>query len=140
MNTENLVGSTLSGRYDIIEKIGSGGMASVFKAKDTLLNRYVAIKILRDALEGEEQVVSNFIKEAQSSASLSHNNVVSVFDVGEDQGINYMVMELVDGITLKEYIKAVSYTHLDVYKRQGLCFRLTRERVSRSQRAAARSI
>ena len=105
MNTENLVGSTLSGRYDIIEKIGSGGMASVFKAKDTLLNRYVAIKILRDALEGEEQVVSNFIKEAQSSASLSHNNVVSVFDVGEDQGINYMVMELVDGITLKEYIK-----------------------------------
>ena len=88
MNTENLVGSTLSGRYDIIEKIGSGGMASVFKAKDTLLNRYVAIKILRDALEGEEQVVSNFIKEAQSSASLSHNNVVSVFDVGEDQGIN----------------------------------------------------
>ena len=105
MNTENLVGTTLGGRYEILEKIGSGGMASVFKAKDTLLNRYVAIKILRDALEGEEQVVSNFIKEAQSSASLSHNNVVSVFDVGEDQGINYMVMELVDGITLKEYIK-----------------------------------
>lgn len=105
MNTENLVGSTLSGRYDIIEKIGSGGMASVFKAKDTLLNRYVAIKILRDSLEGDEQVVSNFIKEAQSSASLSHNNVVSVYDVGEDKGINYMVMELVDGITLKEYIK-----------------------------------
>ena len=105
MNSENLVGSTLNGRYEIIEKIGSGGMASVFKAKDTLLNRYVAIKILRDALEGEKQVVSNFIKEAQSSASLSHNNVVSVFDVGEDNGINYMVMELVDGITLKEYIK-----------------------------------
>ena len=105
MNTENLVGTTLGGRYEILKKIGSGGMASVFKAKDTLLNRYVAIKILRDALEGEEQVVSNFIKEAQSSASLSHNNVVSVFDVGEDQGINYMVMELVDGITLKEYIK-----------------------------------
>ena len=105
MNTENLVGTTLGGRYEILEKIGTGGMASVFKAKDTLLNRFVAIKILRDALEGEEQVVSNFIKEAQSSASLSHNNVVSVFDVGEDQGINYMVMELVDGITLKEYIK-----------------------------------
>lgn len=105
MNTENLIGITLGGRYDILEKIGAGGMASVFKAKDTLLNRFVAIKVLRDALEGEEQVVSNFIKEAQSSASLSHNNVVSVFDVGEDQGINYMVMELVEGITLKEYIK-----------------------------------
>lgn len=105
MNTENLIGSTLGGRYDMLEKIGTGGMASVFKAKDTLLNRYVAIKILRDALEGDAQVVSNFIKEAQSSASLSHNNVVSVYDVGEDQGINYMVMELVDGITLKEYIK-----------------------------------
>ena len=105
MNTENLIGTTLGGRYDILEKIGTGGMASVFKAKDTLLNRFVAIKVLRDTLEGEEQVVSNFIKEAQSSASLSHNNVVSVFDVGEDQGINYMVMELVEGITLKEYIK-----------------------------------
>lgn len=105
LNTENLIGSTLGGRYEILERIGTGGMASVFKAKDTLLNRFVAIKILRDALEGEEQVVKNFIKEAQSSASLSHNNVVSVYDVGEDDGINYMVMELVDGITLKEYIK-----------------------------------
>ena len=105
MNTENLIGTTLGGRYDILEKIGTGGMASVFKAKDTLLNRFVAIKVLRDTLEGEVQVDSNFIKEAQSSASLSHNNVVSVFDVGEDQGINYMVMELVEGITLKEYIK-----------------------------------
>ena len=105
MNTDNLVGTTLGGRYDVIEKIGTGGMATVFKAKDTLLNRYVAIKLLRDNLEGEEQIVSNFIKEAQASASLSHNNVVSVYDVCEDQGINYMVMELVDGITLKDYIK-----------------------------------
>lgn len=105
MNTDNLVGTTLGGRYDVIEKIGTGGMATVFKAKDTLLNRYVAIKLLRDNLEGEEQVVSNFIKEAQASASLSHNNVVSVYDVCEDHGINYMVMELVDGITLKDYIK-----------------------------------
>lgn len=105
MNTENLVGTTLGGRYDVIEKIGTGGMAAVFKAKDMLLNRYVAIKLLRDNLEGEEQIVSNFIKEAQASASLSHNNVVSVYDVCEENGVNYMVMELVDGITLKEYIK-----------------------------------
>lgn len=105
MNSDNLVGITLGNRYDMLEKIGTGGMATVYKAKDTLLNRYVAIKILRDSLEGEEQVVSNFIKEAQSSASLVHNNIVSVYDVGEENGLNYMVMEYVDGITLKEYIK-----------------------------------
>ena len=78
MNSDNLVGITLGNRYDMLEKIGTGGMATVYKAKDTLLNRYVAIKILRDSLEGEEQVVSNFIKEAQSSASLVQNNIVSV--------------------------------------------------------------
>ncbi len=105
MNSDNLIGNTLNGRYDVIEKIGAGGMATVYKAKDTLLNRFVAIKILRDSLEDEQSVVTNFIKEAQSSASLVHNNIVSVYDVGEDNGISYMVMELVDGITLKEYIK-----------------------------------
>lgn len=105
MNSDNLVGITLGNRYDMLEKIGTGGMATVYKAKDTLLNRYVAIKILRDSLEDEKSVVSNFIKEAQSSASLVHNNIVSVYDVGEEGGLNYMVMEYVDGITLKEYIK-----------------------------------
>lgn len=105
MNSDNLVGITLGNRYDMLEKIGAGGMAVVYKAKDTLLNRFVAIKILRDSLEGEKQIVSNFIKEAQSSASLVHNNIVSVYDVGEENGLNYMVMEYVDGITLKEYIK-----------------------------------
>lgn len=69
MNSDNLVGITLGNRYDMLEKIGTGGMATVYKAKDTLLNRYVAIKILRDSLEGEEQVVSNFIKR------LSHRQV-----------------------------------------------------------------
>ena len=105
MNSDNLIGNTLNDRYDVIEKIGAGGMATVYKAKDTLLNRFVAIKILRDSLEDEQSVVTNFIKEAQSSASLVHNNIVSVYDVGEDNGVSYMVMELVDGITLKEYIK-----------------------------------
>ena len=105
MNVDNVVGSTLSNRYNILEKIGSGGMASVFKAKDTLLNRLVAIKILNEALEKEETVTANFVKEAQAAAALVHNNIVSVYDVGEDDGISYMVMELVDGITLKEYIK-----------------------------------
>lgn len=105
MNTENLAGTTLGGRYEVIERIGTGGMASVFKAKDNLLNRFVAIKVLKDNLEDEQQVVSNFIREAQSSASLVHNNIVSVYDVGEEDGMNYMVMELVDGITLKQYIR-----------------------------------
>ena len=105
MNSDNLIGNILSGRYDVMEKIGTGGMACVYKAKDTLLNRYVAIKVLRDSLEGDKDIVKSFIKEAQSSASLTHNNIVSVFDVGEDEGINYMVMELVDGRTLKDYIK-----------------------------------
>lgn len=105
MNSDNLLGMTLGNRYDMLEKIGTGGMAVVYKAKDTLLNRYVAIKLLRDSLEDEKSVVSNFIKEAQSSASLVHNNIVSVYDVGEEGGMNYMVMEYVDGITLKEYIK-----------------------------------
>lgn len=105
MNIDNLAGMTLGNRYDMLEKIGTGGMATVYKAKDTLLNRYVAIKILRESLEDEKNVVTNFIKEAQSSASLVHNNIVSVYDVGEENGLNYMVMEYVDGITLKEYIK-----------------------------------
>lgn len=105
MNSENLVGVTLGNRYEILDKIGTGGMATVYKVKDNLLNRFVAIKVLRDALEGEEKVVANFIKEAQSAASLVHNNIVSVYDVGEEDGLNYMVMEYVDGITLKQYIK-----------------------------------
>ncbi len=105
MNSDNLIGNILNGRYDVIEKIGAGGMASVYKAKDTILNRYVAIKVLRESLEGERNIVMNFVKEAQSAASLTHNNIVSVFDVGLDDDVNYMVMELVDGRTLKDYIK-----------------------------------
>lgn len=105
MNGENLVGNILNGRYEVLEKIGTGGMAVVYKAKDMLLNRFVAVKVLRDSLEGENKVVENFMKEAQAAAKLAHNNIVSVYDVGEDDGINYMVMELVDGITLKQYIK-----------------------------------
>lgn len=106
MNAENLMGNILSNRYEVIEKIGTGGMASVFKAKDTLLNRMVAIKVLKEGTD-DEKIAKNFIKEAQSAASLTHNNIVSVYDVGEEDGVKYMVMELVDGITLKEYIKKV---------------------------------
>ncbi len=105
MSNENLVGKTLANRYEILELIGSGGMATVYKAHCNLLNRNVAIKVLRNSLGGEESVVKNFKKESQAAASISHTNIVSVYDVGEENGILYMVMEYVDGITLKEYIK-----------------------------------
>lgn len=104
-NAENLVGIMLSDRYDVLRKIGSGGMATVYKAHDKVLDRDVAIKILRDNYEEKQEIVSNFIKEARSAASLVHPNVVSVYDVCEDNGINYMVMEYVDGKSLMAYIK-----------------------------------
>ena len=105
LNAENLAGSILNDRYEVLTKIGAGGMAMVYKAHDRVLDRDVAIKILRENFEEKQEIVSNFIKEARSSASLVHPNVVSVYDVCEQDGLNYMVMELVDGITLKEYIK-----------------------------------
>ena len=80
-NTENLVGSTLSNIYTLLSKIGTGGMAVVYKAHDKVLDRDVAIKILRESYESESTVVENFIKEARSSASLVHPNIVSVYDV-----------------------------------------------------------
>lgn len=104
-NCEDLTGLILNDRYRVLEKTGVGGMAIVYKAHDNVLDRDVAIKVLRDSLEKESSVLTNFIKEARSSASLVHPNVVSVYDVCEYGGINYMVMEFVDGITLKEYIK-----------------------------------
>ena len=104
-NSEYLLGITLNDRYEILEKIGTGGMALVYKAHDNVLDRNVAIKALRENFDHESAVVSNFIKEARSSASLVHPNVVSVYDVCEYDGLNYMVMELVNGKTLKEYIK-----------------------------------
>lgn len=100
-----LIGRMLAGRYEIIEKIGEGGMAYVFKARDNLLNRYVAIKVLKDEYSKDEVFVKRFRTEAQSAASLIHPNIVSVFDVGEDRGVSYIVMELLESKTLKDYIE-----------------------------------
>ena len=99
-----LIGKILAGRYEIIEKIGEGGMAYVFKARDNLLNRYVAVKVLKDEYSRDEVFVKRFRTEAQSAASLIHPNIVSVFDVGEDKGVSYIVMELLESNTLKDYI------------------------------------
>ena len=97
-------GMYLQGRYEIIEKIGSGGMADVYKAKDHKLNRFVAMKVLKPEFSADTNFIRKFQREAQAAAGLAHPNVVNVFDVGEDQGANYIIMELVEGITLKEYI------------------------------------
>ena len=97
-------GSYLINRYEIIMKIGSGGMADVYKAKDHVLNRLVAIKVLKQEYSTDATFVKKFRVEAQSAAGLSHPNIVNVYDVGEDEGVYFIVMELVQGITLKNYI------------------------------------
>ncbi|MCF0141612.1 MAG: Stk1 family PASTA domain-containing Ser/Thr kinase, partial [Mogibacterium sp.] len=94
----------LSGRYELVEKIGDGGMAVVYKAKDKLLNRFVAVKILRPEFTKDATFVENFKRESQAAAGLSHPNIVSVFDVGREGNINYIVMELIEGRTLNEII------------------------------------
>lgn len=97
-------GMFISDRYEIIEKVGSGGMSDVYKAKCHKLNRFVAMKVLKPEFSEDKNFVSKFRVEAQSAAGLSHPNIVNVFDVGEDNGIYYIVMELIEGITLKKYI------------------------------------
>ena len=100
----NLEGKLLGNRYEIIEKIGSGGMATVYKAKCLVLKRFVAVKVLRDEFTTDEEFIKRFNVEAQAVASLTHPNIVSVYDVGHEGNLYYIVMELVKGKTLKEII------------------------------------
>lgn len=104
-----MIGTVLGDRYEIIEKIGGGGMALVYKAKCRLLNRYVAIKILRDEFINDDEFIKKFRRESQAAASLSHPNIVSIYDVGVDEkenhNIHYIVMEYIKGKTLKEVIR-----------------------------------
>lgn len=99
------IGMVIGDRYEVLEKIGTGGMSDVYKAKDHKLNRLVAVKVLKQEFSENENFVSKFRVEAQSTAGLLHPNTVNVYDVGDEDGINYIVMELVDGITLKKYIE-----------------------------------
>lgn len=99
------IGMILGDRYEILEKIGTGGMSDVYKAKCHKLNRYVAVKVLKQEFSENENFVSKFRIEAQAAAGLMHSNIVNVYDVGADNGIHYIVMELVEGITLKKYIE-----------------------------------
>lgn len=100
----NLEGKLLGSRYEIIEKIGNGGMATVYKAKDLVLKRYVAVKILREEYTTDNEFIKRFNTEAESAASLTHPNIVSVYDVGKEGNLYYIVMELIKGKTLKEII------------------------------------
>ena len=98
-------GTILGERYEVIELIGTGGMANVYKAVDRKLNREIAIKVLKDEYSSNKNFVSKFKAEAQAAAGLMHPNIVNVYDVGDENGLYYFVMELVDGITLKNYIE-----------------------------------
>ena len=100
----NLIGRLLGNRYEILEKIGIGGMATVYKAKCHVLNRFVAVKILKDEFTTDSEFIKKFNSEAQAAASLTHPNIVSIFDVGSEDNLYYIVMELIQGKTLKEII------------------------------------
>ena len=99
------LGMLIGDRYEVLEKIGTGGMSDVYKAKDQKLNRFVAVKVLKQEFSENRNFVSKFRVEAQAAAGLMHPNIVNVYDVGEEEGIHYIVMELVEGITLKKYIE-----------------------------------
>ena len=100
----NIIGKTIANRYEIISKNGVGGMATVYKAKDKVLNRDVAVKVLKDEFTTDEEFVKRFNSEALAAASLTHPNIVSIYDVGNEEGVYYIVMELVRGKTLKQII------------------------------------
>lgn len=99
------IGMLIADRYEVLEKVGTGGMSDVYKAKDHKLNRFVAVKVMKQEFADNANFVSKFRVEAQAAAGLMHPNIVNVYDVGEEKGVYYIVMELVDGITLKKYIE-----------------------------------
>ncbi len=115
-------GDFLQNRYEIINCIGSGGMADVFRARDHKLNRFVAIKVLKPELRSDKEFVSKFRVEAQAAAGLAHPNIVNVYDVGDENGTYFIVMELVEGITLKAYI--LSKGNLSVRETTGICLQV----------------
>ncbi|MBM7644311.1 serine/threonine-protein kinase [Scopulibacillus daqui] len=100
-----MIGRRLSGRYEIISRLGDGGMAIVYKAQDLILERLVAVKVLRSEFSNDEDFIRRFRREAESVSSLSHPNIVSIYDIGEEEDCYFIVMEYVDGETLKDFIK-----------------------------------
>ena len=104
-NTDNMIGRRLDGRYELLELIGTGGMADIYKAKDITEDRIVAVKILKNEFAGSEDFLRRFRNESKAIALLSHPNIVKIYDVGFNEQIQYIVMEYIDGISLAEYIK-----------------------------------
>ena len=102
---DQYIGKLLDNRYEILERIGTGGMAVVFKGRDHRLNRLVAIKILKDDLAKDAEFRRRFHDESQAVAMLSHPNIMAVYDVSRSEQVEYIVMELIDGITLKQYMQ-----------------------------------
>ena len=100
----NLIGKMLDNRYEVLEKVGNGGMATVYRAKDHVLNRYAAIKVLKDEFTTDSEFIKKFNAEAQAAASLTHPNIVQIYDVCNEDNLYYIVMELIQGKTLKEII------------------------------------
>lgn len=105
MENDKYIGRLLGGRYELIDVVGVGGMAVVYRARDTVLGRYVAIKILKEEFARDPDIRRRFAIESRAVAKLSHHNIVSIFDVGNEDGTDYIVMELIEGVTLKEYLQ-----------------------------------
>lgn len=116
-----MANKVLAGRYELFERIGEGGMSVVYKAKDKLLNRFVAIKILKPQFINDHKFIDSFRRESQAAASMSHPNIVNIYDVGREGNIHYIVMELIEGRTLSDYIKyhgAMSYPKVIALSKQ----------------------
>ena len=128
------IGMLIADRYEILEKVGTGGMADVYKSKDHTLNRYVAVKVLKQEFSENANFVSKFRVEAQAAAGLMHPNIVNVYDVGEEKGIYYIVMELVDGITLKNYIAKDMSLYAGDYRAAERTFQLLTQAAGRAGR------
>ena len=115
-------GTYLQDRYEILELIGSGGMSDVYKAKCQKLNRLVAVKVLKEEFSNDSSFVGSFKMEAQAAARLSHPNIVNIFDVVDEGSLHYIVMELIEGITLKSYIAKKG--RLDVKEAVGIAIQV----------------
>lgn len=112
-NTDNMIGRRLDGRYELLELIGTGGMADIYKAKDITEDRIVAVKILKNEFAGSEDFLRRFRNESKAIALLSHPNIVKIYDVGFNEQIQFIVMEYIDGISLAEYIKLQGVSEME---------------------------